>query len=299
MEYDEWKAQHIEQEVVRSYYDEKNALLRKMLYPNTADMTEQEIMFSGVTNIPKQLSKYEKLRLERGKLRAKYQIDVEDPALDREMERLDLAMLDCHYATEADDEETHTIKQALHNYILKLRALEAKYFKYNPVYNFDSLVEENKRIIDSYELSGQPVNLYANNPEYVRAKTWFRRNVSVEPERTEKEKAELEDAYNALTGAETTIKYKAIRYNKKYINKNGEFDPRLIPDEEIDKLRKDQERNYKLSNEHPFSDRTLIGNGNPENTIYTKEFYKGMTDDTSKTLNPKWQETVTRINDLL
>ena len=270
-----------------------------MLYPDTTGMTEQELMFSGLDKLPQHLAKYETLRIERAKLRSKYQSDVEDPELDREMDRLDVAIQSLYLADGSEDEATYNLKERLNKYRLDLQNLEGTYFKYDPVYNFDALVEENLNIIAAYENSGQAPALYTNNPEYIRAKTWIRRNVTVESVLSEEAKAELEDAYDNLRGAETRLKYKAIRYNKKYLNKFGEFDPRLIPDEEIDKLRKDQEDNYHLSNEHPFSDRTLINNGNPDNELYTKEFYEGMRTSESKTLNPKWQETVTKINDIL
>lgn len=301
LEYDEWKVAHVEQPVVSSYYKEKNRLLRSMLYPNTEGMTPEEIDASGVKLYATYLSRYETARLKRAELRNKYQTDAENPELDREMERLDLIMFNLQYAQDGEDEPIAHAKDKLQKYVRDLRNLENTYFKYDPVYNFEALVEENRKIVESFELSDKPANLYADNPDYIRAKTWLRRNVIVEPDYGESSnaKAELEEAYNNLPGAETRLKYKAIIYNKAYRNKDGEFDPRLVPDDEIDKLRKDQEKNYNISDEHPFSDRTLIGNGNPDGTIYTKDFYKGMTEDKSKTLNPKWQETVTRINELL
>lgn len=304
LEYDEWKAKHVEQPVVKEYYEEKNRLLRSMLYPDTTDMTPQERFDAGIDLYPSWISKYETARLERAKLRNKYQTDAENPELDDEMERLDMVIANLQYASDGDDQRLFNVKRKLQQYVIQVRNLEKGYFKYDPVYNFEALIEENRKIVESFELSGKPANLYADNPDYVRAKTWLRRNVEIEPvygdeEETSEVKSKLETAYNKLNAASTTTKQRAIRYSKKYRNKDGEFDPRLVPDEEIEKLKKDQERNYNLSNEHPFSDRTLIGNGNPDGTIYSRDFYKKMTDGKSKGLNPRWQETVTRINDLL
>ena len=299
LEYDEWKAKHLEQEVVQSYYDEKNAQLRRMLYNPSGVLVDATA---------KHFAKYQTLYFKRAELRNKYQHDAENEELDKEMDKLDMLIYDMQNSTDADDDDLKTLKNRLKSYIDEVRAIEHKYWKYDPVYNFDAVVEENRRIVESYELSGQPANLYSKNPEYVKAKNWLRRNVDIVPDYGNEEseykvKAELEEAYNSLRGPQTQILARSIFNNKEYRNELGEFDPRLVPEEKIKKLKEEQNNHYKNYNETIFSDRTLINNGNPNPKIYNKDFYKGLVGlargEVSKGLNPKWQEIVTNINDTL
>ena len=301
LEYDEWKAKHIEQPVVTSYYEEKNAVLRKMLYGDP-ELTEEERREAFIDKNADYLAKYEQLRLERKNLRSKYKTDEPDPELDKKLDALDNKIWAMTYPNEGDDEISETLKARLNNYIKGLRNIENKYFKYDPAYNFEQLVERNERIVQSYELSGRPVNLYSDNPEYVKAKTWLKRNVILEPDWTEEIKGKIEKAYSAIVPVNKESMNHTIRGNKKYYNSFGEFDPRLVPDNLINKLRNEEETNYGIVNGLPFSDRTLINNSNYNGQIYNKAFYEGFTDSKGKeklAASRHYRQLITAINNIL
>ena len=301
LEYDEWKAKHIEQPVVSSYYEEKNAVLRKMLYGDP-ELTEEERREAFIDKNADYLAKYEQLRLERKDLRSKYKTDEPDPELDTKLAALDDKIWAMAYPNEGDDEISETLKARLNNYIKGLRNIENKYFKYDPAYNFEQLVERNERIVQSYELSGRPVNLYADNPEYVKAKTWLKRNVILEADWTEEIKGKIEKAYSVIMPVDKQSMNHTIRGNKKYYNSFGEFDPRLVPDDLINKLRNEEETNYGIVNGLPFSDRTLISNANYNGQLYNKDFYEGFTDAKGKeklAASRHYRQLITAINNIL
>ena len=285
--YDEWKVKHVEQPVVKEYYEQRNEALRTILsYPKTTiDL----------------FIRHEKFRRERANLRNKYSADIEQPEYDAEMERLDnlIRGLEVSY----DDEESEPVKKAkarIKEYVTTNRNLERKYFKYDAKHGFEDLVQTNLDIIEKFETSGQPATMYINNPDYVKARTWIRRNVDIEPDWSAEIQGQISEAYDALRTTKSSVLIRTVRGNKKYINHLGLFDPSLIPDDVMEKIKDEQSRLYRLNNEAPMSDRILLNNA-PKNddTVYKASFYKSMTSKESKTNNPRWQKAVTEINDIL
>lgn len=293
--YDEWKAKHVEQPATKDYYDKKNEALRTILsYPETTR---------------KLFEKHEKLRRERAKLRNKYINDVDNPELDKEMDKLDYEIwsLENSLGEDVDSEPVMKAKKRIKEYVTTNRELEKEYFKYDAKYGFEDLVETNLSIIDKYENSGKPASTYINDPEYLKAKSWIRRNVIIDPVYSDDvlENSEIQtkisEARELFSYDRKGLEWK-VKHDDAYKNELGLFDPRLVPDDIRARLREEQFRHYRLKVEQPFSDKTILSNSpkDEDDVVYKASFYVGMTGGSpSKSDNPLWQKTVTRINDLL
>lgn len=321
--YDEWKAKYLEQPVVKSYYDKKNAILRKALYGKEVEIDPVTHRTEIQGRAREIVSIYEQLNEERKKVRNKYMTDVENPELDAEMDRLtdEMSRLtyiyeddyktlktdDPHFNyNEATEEErfayarrSKTQAENLKEYLGANRALEHSYFKYDPVYDFDAVTEKNLKIVASFEQNGMPAATYADNPSYIKAKTWLRKNAELTPVWSDELRDKIDKAFHSITSEKSLITRSTILHNKAYKGKDGRFDPRLVPAEEIAKLKQEEIEQYGLS-DSPVSDRSILSNGDPNGKVYTEEFYKGISGPRkSKSDNPKWQKLAKEINELL
>ena len=323
LEYDEWKAKYVELPVKQEYYDAKNKNLHIALYgydtqelkdevaiaragvpysqlrAELLNYNEPEIVDIEIRNLyeniadPKGVARYESLRKRRAKLRNKYLTDAENTELDSKIDEIDdkIAALRLHGS------DTVT------NYAKTNSALENKYFKYDAKYSFENVLSENLKIVQDYELSDMPYARYKDIKEYKDAKTWIKRNARFEPDAGIQE--ELNSAYEALKDPENTSKVRAIRRHKDYQNEYGEFDPTLVPDDQIDKLKEHQITEYKsnVNNTDGYNDRNLITNAGNEVIVYTDDFYNGISsskdDSESKTEKLPWRKAVSEINTIL
>lgn len=288
LDYDEWKAKYLEQEVVDEYYNETNRLVRSMLYNSNPKIVEDYVT-------------YRQLVAQRSSLYNKRQDDVEDPLLDKQITEINEKISDLQDAERyiGESEAMYNRRNAIKRHVKAIRELKNKYYKYDAVWSFEDTVEENRRIVESYENSGKPSNLWANDPDYVKAKTWLNRNVDVEPNWSSSIYDKIAEAFKIFKDPSKRSKARAIRRNRKYLDATGRFNPRLVPQDEIKKLKEEQANAYNTGKDSKLSDRILISNAPEDDTIYTKEFYEGMSNGSVKADNPKWRKTITDINDLL
>ena len=301
LEYNEWKVEHVEQPVVKDYYIEKNKLLRGALYPDTTGMTDQEIAETGIKSFPKYLAKYQMLQAEMWKLKRNHDESVQDDNYDKEMNRIERLMTAMRYSMEGNQ----YLQASLNNYLKKLSNINKKYFKYEEPYAFSHAVEENLRIVKSFELTGQPSNLYKDNPTYVKARRWLAKYVSVIPDYGDETdeasiKEELEQAREYFSSISEGRRAHFIPLSSEYRNKYGEFDPTLVPDDVVQKLHDEEEFLYTTGNKNPYSDKVLLSSAPKSTVFYKKEFYKGMTGGGKvKAETTTWRDTATAINKIL
>lgn len=296
LEYNKWKAKHLEQEVKQEYYDELNANYEEAL--NAA---------------PEELSRYEKARRRMNLLRNKSLDNVEQEKLDKELNDLEEEIywlthikypegdVDLDEWKEAHKDEIAKI-DAIRGYMSKRAFINRKYYKYDPKYNFETELNRNIKIINRHEINGT-----TDTDEYKRAKLWMHRNVQISQIIDSDANDELKEAYDKLGNKYTTDTTRGlygstkdlILHASKYRDTYGDIDGNLVPESEIDKLLKEEQLRYHQKFEATYSDRTLIGNGNPRNEIYTSEFYEELTGKKKKGDDPRWVGTITKINDIL
>ena len=308
LEYNEWKAKYIEQEAYNEhntkdnveddgYYNTKNKLAREMIYGK------------GTQYI---YAVYQILRDKKNRLMRKQIDDVDNPALDEEIEDIITKMyhltvekiidpvthrqIDKDTALPSDDAE-EMIKRVwndavasalLNDYITNNRRNERKYFKYAPKPQFEQQVRNNLAIVDQYEdrdennIPRVSQAVLAKNKDYQKAKKWLRRNASsVLVERGDDSWLyEYQKALDVLhdTSEDISMEYHAIYRNKKYRDENGDLDGLEISKdaELVARIKKEQETNYKVFREDDYSDRKLISLAIPDDLVYTNDYWNEM-----------------------
>lgn len=335
LEWDEWLAKHVEQEAFNKpnngfvgegdlgYYDSKNYIIREMI-----DHDNTKYIYAI----------YEILRRKRNDLRNKVNGDIENEAIDKEIEdiknkieslklptifdysTLESVSKDEYYDTSDDVEEMirrawndKNASNKLSDFTKTMYELESKYFDYVPKFAFRQQVEENLAIIREAEqpFNGVPITpsyILARNEKYQKAKRWMRRNAQRRWVETG-DSSWLSEYYSALDilseGKEGFgVTYKNILYKKDARDENN--DPNGI---EISKnadnvriVREAQNRNYGSEKENYFSDRRLINVALTDDLVYSEEYWKGITGGETKegsTDNKLWRDTIDKINNLL
>ena len=319
--YNEWKAENLEQPLKKEYYDEVNALERKILFGTpTEDEVTHRIINVGAS--PHLFAYYERLRRERNNILHSLSDDTPNPELDKRLDEinkeLDLILGDFYYneKTGTLEEKTETYGNTLedamksyfhtdiiNDYVEKRREIENKYYGRKAKFGFEEEVERNAKIVQSFEQRFPDAELQ-NKPDYIKAKTWLRRNTIRKPSVKGEWAKELQDAYEILGRKDDTdtTSTRNVLWDKTKthgrIDEFGVFDATYMTDEEIDQLKAKETQQFRNHDDNPLSDRTLISNGAPDKTVYSREFYKGFTGGTGKD-NAEWFKVVTEINDLL
>lgn len=319
--YNEWKAENLEQPVVKAYYDEVNKLDREILF-GTPTYDEETHKTINVGASPHLFAYYEKLRRERNNILFSLSDDTPNPKLDERLDEinkeLDLILGDFYEdasgrLVEKTETSGNTLESALKSYFLKeilkdyidaRRDIENKYFSKKAKFGFEEQVKRNVQLVQSYEEQQYPEAVLQSKPEYVKAKTWLRRNAIRRPSLKGEWYEELKKAYETLGRKDDTdtTSTRNILWDKTKthgrIDEFGVFDARYMTDEEIEQLKAKEIQQFRNHDDHAFSDRTLISNGAPDKTVYNRAFYKGFTGGKGAE-NAEWFKIVTEINDLL
>ena len=111
---------------------------------------------------------------------------------------------------------------------------------------------------------------------------------------------ELEKAFELTRGKkQDRAFYKAIlNKHEGIINRYGEVDATLLSDDEITKIKKQQEINNNIRGNAVGSDRTIINNAGKNPIIYNSSFYKGLSITGGKE-NTKHLKLVNKFNELV
>ena len=313
LNYEKWKAKHINQELADEYYIRKNKLDEDML-----------------NDAPQIFERYNQLRHQIWEVNTHRVNGVLEPSLAEKLKNLKLQLdnLTSDYIKTIDESGhvTYQAKEAatgyegarpsdpeaiIHNrnscirlrkYLEDVRTLNEEFFDYENELGFDEELEKNLKIVESYErrINGHittPANILAESPEYVKAKEWIALNthqvVSFKDEAIE---AKIKEALGRLRKKKAASKlWRIVKDRGAFVN--GTIDATKLTDEDIKIIREEQLADMDYHEENPFSDKNLIKNASPDNVFYTKEFYDAIRTEGME--NKKWLEIVHKINDLL
>ena len=313
LEYEKWKAKHINQELDDEYYIRKNKLDEDML-----------------NDAPAIFVRYNQLRHQIWEINTHRVNGVLEPSLAEKLKDLKLQLdnLTSDYIKEIDESGHITYKAKenaegfegarpadpeaiIHNrnsylklrqYLTDIRDLNEEFFDYENELGFDEELEKNLKIIESYErrINGHittPANILAESPEYVKAKEWIALNThQVVSFKDEDIESKIKEALGRLRKKKAASKlWRIVKDRDAFVN--GTIDATKLTDEDIKIIRDEQMADMDYHEENPFSDKNLIKNASPDNIFYTKEFYdslrmEGMT-------NQRWLELVHKINEIL
>lgn len=324
-EYDIFKAKHINQEARPEYYLAKAALEKEMLdkYPEAysayMDLYYQRMeVYKGITHDDFTEEDRNKLNEIQKKLAnlisGGIYYDEAGEAHERPTRELGVT-----YTPEME----HTMRMysketqyALKNFMGDMKALNDKYYQYDPEYGFEDQLKVNLAIIASYEdrhngIPTQPISVLETYPAYKEAKDWVRHNarftteVAFDPETNEPMTigAKIVKAFETLSmnrsanrKAVTDI-LRAANEGKGIYDEHKVVDGRLMTDEERANLKATQQAGFRTKDLPEGSDRVLISCANPTGDIYNQAFYRGMSGKSSpKVDNKLYIATVTELN---
>lgn len=306
LKFNKWKAEHLQQEVVKDFYDIINAAEERLTKPRTISVPNR---FGGRTNlqIPSLLQKYSdylKVRDERNQLVRKLKTNIHNVDLIRKIESLNAelhAILNFNNDVYYDPEDTSLLvsyysSKELQKSLSDISIAWNKYYDFVPIPNFQSKYEEMKKIVDTYELSNQNPGLYENNEDYVRAKTWIYLNT----EKIDNVNAKSIDAFEDYLNYPDDLDHIrgmlfARDLENKYKDKFGIFHPELVTEEDLEELYENLRKpNPEQDTWYPeglapselsrtavraynfLDERVFIGAQGLDDTAFTEDFFRGL-----------------------
>ena len=331
LEWDEFKAKYVNQEAKPEYYQKLARNMRAMLFNPDGTLADSAELFSeymklyyrrlniynymsegGINEVQQQeLQKIqeEMYNLYRDRVYVKDGEIVTRPVRDPEAE----------YSEEKERElKLYGVDVAykLHQYIDGTKQIQDKYYKYDSVYGFEEALQRNLAIVRSYEdrdsngIPQRPMSWLQNQPEYVAAKNWIRDNARFELALAEDEDdtalsigSKIKKALKTLGKSGSARIKGASDVLRKHNNGKTAYDAHGIPDgtqlsdEELDEIKKAQEKTFQVEGLPPRTDRILISNARPTSEVYKSEFYSRMS--TGGHTNLEYLDVVTKLNKLL
>lgn len=308
-----FKLEHFEQEIDEKYYKTKLDLEETMLnrykgiYLEYKKLeAERNEIYSHVTN--NVLDEVYKERLK--EVDAKIQALCSAANIDGTSVKPDIAQVFAGVKYDPNNPEhvaksINTIQhaKALSDYIKAVRKLEKDYFDYPAVDGFYEELQKNLAIMAKYEkrnsrfeITELPEVLSANET-YMDAKRWVEKNARLVV-RDDINKL-IDDAFKALTvsGKSKSSYFKLLAKQKEAYDKYNVIDGRVFTDEEIEKIKEEQLKEYEEKHSANFSDTKLIKNGTSGDVAWNAAFYRGMTSEGAS--NPAYVEKVNAINAIL
>lgn len=319
LEYDTFKAYHINQEAKPEYYQ------KRVAYEKIA-----------LDNIPDLYSKYMKLYFK--ELEIYSEIDELGLSPERKKELADIQSaiynlyrdniyynengqfvsrpifeLDANYTPEEKENmRLYSVQSAatLKDFIGRIQALNETYFEYDSIFGFEEQLKRNLAIVRSYEkldangIPTVPQNVLESDAKYLEAKNWIRNNAKFVIKEFENDEdsigVQLRKALKRLSlGGNAKInKANELAKEKDLFDENGVVDATKLTEADINSIRKIQEATYKTSFYPRGTDRILISNAKPSTEIYTKFFYDSIS---GKTVNEsaEYFAKITQLNEIL
>ena len=315
-EYDKFKLNHVNQQLVDEYYEAKLKLEEHMLGDGTPEHPGFKHAYSA----------YKKLEVRRreilshtvnGVLDESYQDELKavkkemdditnpyffDPATGNFVDKYSID--DPNNPLTGERKVIYSIEaaNAISAYLGAMKELREKYFANDAKFGFDEELEKNLDIINNYEqrdANGRittPMAELMKHDDYVKAKEWVEHNARyVIDESLQKM---INDAFKTLREASEGRKVlKIIAKNKDLYDSHGVIDATNLTDEEINRIREEQLANFNLREGQPNSDRSLISNAPTDDTVFKASFYSAMRNNGIP--NQEYIKLVNQINDIL
>lgn len=309
LEYDKFKLNHINQPLIDDYYHAKIEIEEDMLNNHRAiyvaykklDARRKTILSyirQGALEESLQ-QEYNKIKKEMDNLSSDYYYDAASNSLNKKYDYNDP---NNPFTGEQRELYSAVPAKALANYIKQMKALNGEYYTYDAKFGFEEELAKNLRIVANAERRTEtgkltvPMSQLMDNEEYVEAKTWLEFNARyvVTPEVFEL----VNKAFDALREAQQGRRLLSnIAKTRNLYDNRGVINATLLTDEDIDKLREEELKDYNIREGQPYSDRSLISNAPEDDTVFNISFYTGM--KSNGISNPEYIKLVNEINDIL
>lgn len=314
--FDEFKAKHINQDAVDSYYNTRNSIIRELL-----------------SKIPELYSEYMTLIYRRNAILDYANKEDLTDELKKELNEINLRIKslysDDFYIDENNELKPRPDIEKGQKYnketikFLKTRSNQAAKFLANKLEELSNLdkntfgsqedkgfrrtLESNLALMrrlerrDNNNIPTVPQSVLSQNPDYVKAATWikdnafFGLNIEFDKDKPLTISAKIAKAFNYF-GRKVTGVSKLIEYSEDQKDIRGVVDGRKLSDAERLANKNHSNKNALTDDEH--LDKGLINNAKPKNAIFSSAFYRQMSPTTGKK-NAAYYRIVTEINDLL
>ena len=309
LEYDKWKLANVNQPVIDEYYQRK------------IDIEEHMI-----TEYPLVYSEYKKLSNKRRELlshitngvladnyrqeldEVKRQIDnlTNDYIYDQNSGTFTEKYLpdDPNNPLRGNEKTIYSLNStyALQKYLKDMNGLNSEFFDNSVKFGFQEELDRNLDIINNYEMRDDngnittPIAELMKHDDYVKAKEWLAHNARYVA--TESVMELVNQAFKVFREGKQGRKLLSIIAKKQdAYDERGVIDGRKLTEKNIEQLYEEQLVNYGIREGQVFTDRTLISNSPTDDTIFTAQFYKGMTISGAK--NDEYIAKVNEINKVL
>ena len=315
-EYDKFKLNHVNQQLVDEYYEAKLKLEEHMLGDGTPEHPGFKHAYSA----------YKKLEVRRreilshtvnGVLDESYQDELKavkkemdditnpyffDPATGNFVDKYSVD--DPNNPLTGERKVIYSIEaaNAISAYLGAMKDLREKYFANDAKFGFDEELEKNLDIINNYEqrdANGRittPMAELMKHDDYVKAKEWIEHNASYTVDKSLQKM--IDDAFSTLREASEGRKtLKMLAKSKDLYDNHGVIDATKLTDKDIETIRKEQLTNFNIREGQPYSDRSLISNAPTDDTVFEASFYSAMRSNGIP--NQEYIKLVNQINDIL
>lgn len=309
-EYNKFKLNHINQELVDDYYQDRLELDEHMIknYPTIFEEYKKleskrrkifQLASNGILE-GELLNQYKDIKQEIDNLVRNTYYDAANDIWVKKKDGSDPTNPFKHDARLLNIYNSIAAKN-LREYLEKNKELSKLYFRDNAKYGFEEDLERNLEIVKSYEkrVNGRittPANVLEMHDDYLKAKSWLETNARwvINEELNDKLNAAYKELREAKRGRE---RLKLIAKNKNLYDSRGIIKADELTDEDIRLIREEQLDNYGLKEGQPWQDKSLISNAPTDDTVFKLEFYKGM--KSNGVSNPEYIAKVAKINAIL
>ncbi len=288
LDLEKWKLAHVNQRFIDSYYKEMN------------DLTENALKFNRDTFI-----EYTKLEQEKKRIRSHINKGNLDDALKDELKDVNrkISNLTKEYEFDGEafiekSEEDKRKARLLKQYIDGRNKVYEKYFDDEENIGFRNELNKNLDIVEDYEEKGER-STYTKD-DYKKAQEWLSTNArfEVKDDITNAVNRAYKILYESKRGEEANPEYRKAIENHNSRDRFGVIDATDFTDEEINKIKEEEEGNARRRVNGGYNDKILIKNEDPNNDkIYKQDFYSKMKMDGAD--NAAYFKVVSQINEIL
>lgn len=292
LKYDIWKLNHVNQELKDDYYQRKIELEDYMLkhfpiiYVRYKELEAEKwniLSYARNGKLDKEHQKlYDENKQKLNELTSDYYYNQADGTW--VMKPVDASDPDNHFKGTDKILYSRNSSDALSKFLLDMKKLNDEYYVRDAKEGFDEVLRRNLDIVMSYEQRDKngritiPISELMRHDDYVEAKEWLSYNARwhADDDLVEMVNAAFSKLHEGKHGRKVLS---VLASNKEAYDNRGVIDGRKFSDDEIKRIKEEQETRYGISENNPYSDRHLISCAPDDPTVFKRSFYTGMTTD--------------------
>jgi len=258
---DEWRAKNVHQDIISTYYNENNALLRNVINQAPDEYIEYMRLIHelyGDQRSPSLLTKEEK----------DYRKELNT--------KIRNITSDFNQSGELKSDKQRFQAARLKNYINAKKLLNEEYFDYNETDGFKDTVEYYTNIIKQYEKKHplETLDQKLNNSNYAEAYEWIKGNTIYTLDAATQKI--ISDSFAALKSKDNTSSFevKKILKDSDAYDRYGNIDARKLSTEQLTKIKQLTEHKFSWTYESNAGEAILIKDVPSDLPVLSDKFYR-------------------------